>query len=315
MVNLNTAPSQSLVFGRTSPIQQSAGLPNASFLPATTAPAQVDAATNMQNLILPILELLQEVLSLAMGGGGLSTASAGVGATSALTGLTAGAPEPQFSQNDALNYILGSTRGGTITQEASIFSQFMQPNSRFNQVGDSNEFDAAIAKIYAAQFAGYAQGIDVVFNPGDDINQIANNITQAQTAYSQLNPEAKIFSDVASVYRGDFGNRGPYNNPVLGQLLQKWGRADIAAKPLVGVADAQSIGGIVQALNEEANPAIRQAWLQDIFDFANNSPSSPSGAVPQLQDYQNAINIVQNGTLNRLMANFNQGIGTVGPVI
>jgi hypothetical protein len=121
-----------------------------------------------------------------------------------------------------------------------------------------------------------------------------------------MTPEAEVLSKVAAVYRG---TGSLYNNPALQQLLVKWGRTDIAEQPGVGnpLGDVQSIGGVVQALNEEKDPAIRQAWLQDIFDFANNSPSSPSGAVPDVANYQFAIEYVKGGQLNALLNRY-QGV-------
>jgi hypothetical protein len=275
---------------------------------------------NLSSLLPLITDLLTSLLSViqtVFSAGDVEAASADEGDGAVGAGGDEGAADNiQFSKDDALNYILGSTQGGKITQEASIFSSYANPNSRFANIGDTNEFDAVVAKVYASQFAGYAAGIDVVYNPGDKINTIADNIAQSQQLYNQLTPEAQLFADVASVYRGDFGNRGNYNHSVMKDLLVSWGRQDIANQSLVGVdgADAQTIGGIVKALNEEKDPATRQTWLQQIFDFSNNTPSSPSGAVPNISDYQNAINLVQSGAIDKLMENYNSGIGTTGPV-
>lgn len=217
-----------------------------------------------------------------------------------------------LNNNDLLNYVLAGSKGGTVNPDGAIFGQYADQNSRFAQAG-ANEFDAVVAKTYTAQFKGYALGLDSVFTPGQDTPQkIANNLETALN--TQMTPEAELISKVAAVYRGDLGGRGAYNNAALGQLLTKWGRQDIAAQPGVGQTDIESIGGVVKALNEEQNAAIRQAWLQDIFDFKNNTPNSPSGAVPDTKKYQDAINVVQSGTLDKLLDNYGKGIKTNGPV-
>ncbi len=275
-------------------------------------------------MLQPMLDILSLVMNLLSSIMGLMTGKTGANSGLPVTGTGTTTPgtvpqgQTQFTQDDALNYILGATHGGTTIQEPAIFGSFMNPNSRFVQSGDSNEFDAAIAKIYAAQFAGVAGGLDVLYDPGkDNINQIAANIVQGQNIHDTgLTPEAKLFADVAATYRGDFGNRGAYNLPIMRQLLVNWGRSDLANQPNVGLpgADGPTLGMITKALNEEPNPAIRQAWLQQIFDFQNNTPNSPSGAVPDLVPYQRAIALVQNGAIDRLMANFNAGISTTGAI-
>src|SRR5690606_34726671 len=108
---------------------------------------------------------------------------------------------------------LAGSKGGTAMTDQGIFGQYADPNSRFANAGE-NEFDAVIAKAYAAQFKAYALGLDVVFNSGEDTPQkIANNIAIGQQ--TQFTPEAELLSQVAAVYRGDFGGRSAYNNPAL----------------------------------------------------------------------------------------------------
>jgi hypothetical protein len=213
--------------------------------------------------------------------------------------------------DDLVNYILAGSKGGTATTDQGIDARFSNPNSRFANAG-ANEFDAVVAKAYASQFKAYALGLNVVFNPGDNPQVAANNILIGQS--TPMTPEAELIAQVAATYRGDFGHAATYNNPALKQLLVSWGRTDIANQALVGVADVQSIGGVVKALNEQPDPAIRQKWIQQIFDFQNNSPSSPSGAVPDLPDYQVAVAMVKNGNINQLLNNYLTGVKTSGPV-
>ncbi len=218
----------------------------------------------------------------------------------------------QIAPNDLVDFVLAGSRGGTAGTDEGIFGAFARPGSRLSTAGE-NEFDAVIAKSYAAQFKAYALGLPAAFIPGQtSVEQVANNIAIGQQ--TPMTQEAELLSQVAATYRGDFGGRSTYNNPVLKQLLVSWGRTDIANQPLVGQTDVQSIGGVVKALNEERDPAKRQAWLQQIFDFQGNTPVSPSGAVPNAPQYQTAINMVRSGALDQLVNNFNNGIRTSGPV-
>lgn len=212
-------------------------------------------------------------------------------------------PANIFTANDYQNFILAGSNGGTTQTAEKIDPRFSDPNSRFgNPALPNDQFRAAVAGMYANQFKAYALGLNGAFKPGDDIKQISNNLVTAQN--TPMTAEAELLSKVAASYRG---TGSLYNNPALQQLLVKWGRADIAGQPNVGdpSGDVQSIGGIVKALNEEQNPAVRQAWLQDIFDFAGNTPNSPSGAVPDLANYQFAVNYVRNGQFSQLLNAYN----------
>lgn len=234
----------------------------------------------------------------------------GGGSTGAVSNANFGNAAP-LTQDDYTNYVLASTRGGTSMVDEGIFARYSDPNSRFATAG-ANEFDAVTAKIYAGQFKAYAMGEDVVFTPGKDVNQIAGNIAKGnQTPMTQ---EAELIAHVAAVYRGDFGNQGAYNNPALKQLLVSWGRNDIANQAGVGDGDVQSVGGVIKALNEERDPAVRQAWIQQIFDFQNNTPTSPSGAVPNVESYQNAVAMVQGGAFDQLLQNYTNGVRTNGSI-
>lgn len=216
-----------------------------------------------------------------------------------------------FTQNDYANYLLAGSKGGTAGTSEAIESQFADPNSRFARLPQA-QFDAAVAGMYKNQFKAQALGLPAAFIPGQtSIEQVSSNLVQAQNV--QMTPEAETLSIVAATYRGQLpGSSSLYNNAALQQLLVSWGRNDLAGQPFVGSqqGDVQTIGNVVRALNEEPDPAIRQAWMQQIFDFAGNTPSSPSGAVPEVADYQSAINIVRDGTLDNLLNGFLATPGT-----
>ena len=291
---------------------------------AGSFPVQSQGALGIIQQLMQVIQSLFSIFTGNLPTGGTGTGSTdGSNGTETGSGTTGGAggtgtvapgSAPDLAQNDILNYVLGQTRGGTAFVDENILGSFMQQNSRLANAG-ANEFDAVIADAYSSQFKGYALGLDVAFNPGqDNVNTVANNILAGQNA--QFTPEAELLSKVAAVYRGEFGGVGRYDNAALQNLLVQWGREDIANQPGVGVptGDVQSIGGVVKALTEQQDPAIRQAWLQDIFDFQNGTGVSPSGAVPQTQEYQFAIDMVQSGAYDQLLTNYANGVRTNGPI-
>ncbi len=218
---------------------------------------------------------------------------------------------PPLTVDDLTNFILAGSKGGTSGTDVSIDSRFAVQGSRYATAG-ANEFDAVTAKAYAAQFKGFALGLNVAFTPGANPQAIAQNIAKAQQV--KMQPEAELLANVAATYRSDFGHDSMYNNPALRQLLVTWGRTDLAQNPGVGTADVQSIGSVVKALNEEPNAARRKQMLNMIYDFDGNTPVSPSGAVPSVKDYQFAVALVKNGGLDKLVTNYFQGIKTTGSV-
>jgi hypothetical protein len=219
------------------------------------------------------------------------------------------APPAKIDKEDFKDFLLAGSKGGTETTSERIDDRYARPGSKFGNTG-ANEFDAVTAHAYSVQFKAYALGKDAVMAPGKDLDQLAQNLVDTQE--TKFTPEADLLSKVAATYRGDFGNASLYNNGELKNLLNQWGREDIANEPLVGdpLGDVQSIGGAIKALNEEPNADRRKQMLNDVFDFENNTPNSPSGAVPNVNEYVDAINIVQNGTLDRLVDNYNKGIKT-----
>jgi hypothetical protein len=232
--------------------------------------------------------------------------------SSVTTAATIPGASPPLTRDDLVNYVLAGSQGGQSSTDERIDGRFADPTSRFANAGP-NEFDAVIAKAYSAQFKAYASGLNVVYIPGQTtIEQVADGIAQGQSI--QMQPEAELLAEVAATYRGDLTGANLYDNAVLQKLLVSWGRTDLASQPAVGQADVQSIGSVVRALNEEPNASIRHQWLQQIFDFDNNTASSPSGAVPNLQAYQQAISLVRGGALDQLVNNFNNGVKTSGPI-
>ncbi|MBX2859914.1 MAG: hypothetical protein KTR14_01675 [Vampirovibrio sp.] len=263
--------------------------------PAATVPSPPPAtnADLMASLLSLMTQMLQHFLSAFQSGSG------------ALPGTQPPAPTgTALAQDDYLNYLLAQTQGGATGVNKRLDSRFSTPGSRFANA-TPDQFDAVVAQVYADQIKGYALGLPVAYSPGDDLNQIAGSIQQA--ANTPFTPEADLLSKVAATYLGDLGGNGNYDHQAMQNLLVQWGRADLAAKPGVGQFDVQSIGSVVQALNEEPDPATRQAWLGQIFSgFTGGPPTSPSGAVPDIQQYLNAINLVQGGALDQLLQGYAQ---------
>jgi len=239
-----------------------------------------------------------------------ATGAAAAAAAAAATANPGGQKLAIFSAIDYKNFLLAGSQGGTQPTDQLIDSRFADPTSRFANASNQN-FQAAVAGMYANQFKGFALGLDVAFTPGKNIDTIAANLVTA--GKTQMTPEAELLSKVAATYRGNLTTGGPnlYNNAALKALLIKWGRTDLANQPSVGSqsGDVQTLGSVIKALNEETDPAIRKAWMQDIFDFAGNTPSSPSGAVPNLPQYQQAVGLVKGGGLDTLLAGYLQGPG------
>lgn len=220
-------------------------------------------------------------------------------------------PIPPLEREDILNYILGGTKGGTATAGVQNSTSYMVPGSRMPNAGE-NEYDASVALIYYYQIKAHIAYTDVVFNfeEGDKVKDIVDNISSG-SAVQLRTPEADTLLKVAVIYKGDLCGFGEYNNPGMKQLLIKWGRTDLASEGGVGETDIESIGLVAQAIDEEPNEEKRREWLAEIYVFYDNiHPRSPSGAVPQLREYQCAIDISADGTFDRLIDNYVKGIKT-----
>ena len=223
------------------------------------------------------------------------------------------------TKDDFIDFLLAGSQGGTTGTAESINGAFSRPGSRFATTG-ADQFDAATAWMYAQQFKAYAYGLDAAFNPGGaPIEDLATNLTFTQNL--QLTPEAELLSKVAAIYRGDIGGSFLYDNPAFKTVIARY-RPDIAnSDPLIGnpFGDVQTIGAAVKVLNEESNPAVRQQFLQEIFDFNNNSGNGASGAVPNtpeaIRAYQVAIDVVTSGRLDAMMNEYSSGIKTSNGLI
>ncbi len=170
------------------------------------------------------------------------------------------------------SYLQAQLAGGTLEGRTTVAQRDAIPGTRFGGVQDSTQWNASLARNYAYQFAAYASGNDPLS---------ANGLAKGAQAFEQMKPEAQLFMQVASVFKGNMLN-GPgfYDNPGLKTLLQSKGLNDLANKPQVGKTDVQSIGAIASAINSG------DLSLNEVIN---------SGTISDLDRYNQVISYVSNG--------------------
>lgn len=197
------------------------------------------------------------------------TSTTGYGGTG--TGATAALPRPSDPQEFA-SYIQAQIAGGALEGRTGIAQSDAIAGSRFGQVQDSTMWQASLARNYAYQFAAQAAGA----NPLS-----ADGLQQGMQAFEQMKPEAQLFMQVASVFKGNLlGGPGFYDNPGLKQLLESKGLNQFINDPQVGQTDVQTIGAIASAINSG------QLSLDEVIN---------SGTISDLNRYQQVINYVSGG--------------------
>lgn len=204
----------------------------------------------------------------------------GQGGYSGTSGLLGGpgTPPTPSDPNEFASYLQAQRLGGTLEGKTGIAQRDAIPGTRFGQVQDSQAWQSSLARNYAYQFAAYAVGADALTPQG---------MQQGQQAFNGMSNDARLFMQVASVFKGDMLN-GPgfYNNPGLKQLLLSRGLGDLANKPGVGETDVQSIGAITIALNSG------KLTLDEVIQ---------SGTIDNLDRYGQVINFVQSGNFNQAL--------------
>ena len=142
-------------------------------------------------------------------------------------------------------------------------------------------WQASLARNYAYQFSAQAIGANPLSPEG---------LSAGQRAFGSMNPEAQLFMQVASVFKGDLlGGPGFYDNAGLKNLLESKGLNQFINDPQVGQTDVQTIGAITAAINSG------QLSLNDVIN---------SGTISDLGRYQNVINYVSGGGFNADLANY-----------
>ncbi|MBN9414354.1 MAG: hypothetical protein J0I12_02905 [Candidatus Eremiobacteraeota bacterium] len=183
--------------------------------------------------------------------------------------------------NDFASYLQAQKAGGALNGQTTVRQSDAIPGTRFGSVQNSQAWNASVGRNYAYQFAAYAMGQDPL-SPG--------GLQYAAQNFDQMSPDAKLFTQVASVFKGNMlGGPGNYDNPGLKQLLLSKGLGNFANNPGVGQTDVQTIGAITQALNSG------QLSLQEVIN---------SGTIDNMDRYQQVIGYVQSGGFNQDLSFF-----------
>ncbi len=177
------------------------------------------------------------------------------------------------------SYLQAQRLGGTLEGKTGIAQADAIPGSRFARVQDPTLWDASVARNYAYQFAAYASGNDALTPEG---------VAAGAQFFETMNADAKLFTQVASVFKGDLlGGPGFYDNPGLKRLLESRGLSGLASKEGVGETDVQTIGAVTAAINAG------QLSLNDILN---------SGTIDNLPRYHQIIDYVSQGGFARDVA-------------
>ncbi|MEB3300150.1 MAG: hypothetical protein VKO21_11780 [Candidatus Sericytochromatia bacterium] len=188
------------------------------------------------------------------------------------------------------SYLAGSTNGGGNNQNGGFAQNATVAGTRLSQINNEPQMDAAVARMYAFQFAAQANG--------KTPNSVDGMVAGAN-AYAKMQPAAQMFMQVAALYKGqiDFqangkvvsGNAGGnYNNAKLAALLRSKG---IGTAGGVGNNDVETLGAVAKALNNG------QITLSDIIN---------SGAINDQARYNRIIDFVESGTYAMTLADYDR---------
>lgn len=198
---------------------------------------------------------------------------------------SSGTPLPPYGGDlgDIQSYLQAQRLGGTLEGKTGIAQSDAIPGTRFARVENPEAWQASVARNYAYQFAAYAIDADALSAQGVDAGA---------RALPTMNPQAQLFVQVASVFKGNLlGGPGFYNNPGLKQLLLQHGLSDLAKAEGVGETDVQTIGAVTKALNSG------QLSLDQVIS---------SGTIDNMQRYQQVISYVQSGQFNAALQRYDQ---------
>ncbi len=201
--------------------------------------------------------------------GAVAGSSTGYGGSSTPTGPALPFPS---DGGDFASYLQAQVAGGALQGQTSVRQSDGIAGTRFAGVESPQLWHANVGRLYAYQFAAYASNNDPLS---------AQGLQAGAQAMQTMSPDAQLFVQVASVFKGNL-MQGPgfYNNPGLKDLLLQRGLGELANQPGVGETDVQTVGAITKALNSGA------LSLQDIIQ---------SGTIDNLNRYQQVIQYVQGG--------------------
>lgn len=179
-------------------------------------------------------------------------------------------------RQDFASYLQAQRIGGSLQGKTTLAQKDAIPGTRFGRLQDPHLWDVDVARNYAFQFAAYASDNDALSPEG---------LQAGAQAFQNMKPDAKLFMQVASVFKGDInGGPGFYDNPGLKRLLESKGQLDLTDKPGVGETDVQTIGAITKAINRGV------LSLNDIIN---------SGTIDNMPRYHQIINYVSSGSFQQ----------------
>lgn len=205
---------------------------------------------------------------------GTTSTSTGGGLYGGGTSTTGGLPAMPFPSdgNDYASYLQAQVAGGALNGQTTVNQSDGIPGTRFATVAPPQLWNANVGRLYAYQFAAQATGSDPLS---------AQGLQAGAQAMQQMTPDAQLFMQVASVFKGNLnGGPGNYDNAGLKQLLINSGAGDLTGTAGVGETDVQTIGAVAAAINRG------QLSLQTVID---------SGTIDNLDRYGQIINYVQGG--------------------
>lgn len=174
-------------------------------------------------------------------------------------------------RQDFASYLQAQRLGGSLEGKTGLAQKDAVPGTRFGRLQDPHLWDVDVARNYAFQFAAYASDNDPLSSQG---------LYAGAQAFQNMRPDAKLFMQVASVFKGDInGGPGFYDNPGLRRLLESKGQFDLI-KSGVGETDVQTIGAITKAINRGV------LSLNDIIN---------SGTIDNMPRYRQIIDYVSSG--------------------
>ena len=113
--------------------------------------------------------------------------------------------------NDYASYLQAQVAGGALNGQTTVNQSDGIPGTRFATVAPSQLWNANVGRLYAYQFAAQATGSDPLS---------AQGLQAGAQAMQQMSPDAQMFMQVASVFKGNLnGGPGNYDNAGLKQLL------------------------------------------------------------------------------------------------
>jgi len=199
-------------------------------------------------------------------------------------------------QREFASYLQAQIAGGALQGKTDVRQKDAIPGTRFGQVEDPTQWHASVARAYAYQFVGQALEYGQLPQGRGAYNPLtADGLANAANAFETLAPDARVFTQVASVFKGNLlGGPGLYDNQILKELLLSKNDPQLTAlanEPQVGQTDVQTIGAITNAISSG------KLTLKEVI---------ASGTISQkdMPRYMQIIGYVTDGSFNQDLGRF-----------